>query len=445
MGGKKGAERPWKQSSGSDYYAGYQPGRSWQYWPGTWSSPKNKAALPQRYDQMQVQSAQAQSGWTEESYGVTPSALGGEAITAARDQGDLLRRQVQRALTISKRCETKIRKLAETKETRHIQWKAWKDQLKSSFLKQQKQFEKDQAALDSEMATLRAQGEEAAQSMQQLVLHGPAAMDTEAPPETGPESGAWEAFVGGPPAEAPTSDFMRQAYAFAQLVTQSQGHQMGFPGGQRGLGLMPPAMMERMVGCPPPPRAPNAGTAEAGMMDGHLGGPACKAAPPAETAAPPYSAADTGQVRAGPFSRSPMAGGMNLEARNLGPEPPGIHPGPPGLSPHVPAPPDHQSGTNPAEANLGGPPLQAVPLPGGDLTNTSPLAEMLRTKRQEGRRVMEPFGGARSASAQDTNAEDAGRPPGEAENQSCPFIDDDSEDKDAVRDIPASPGLGRLE
>ena len=442
MGGKRGAERPWKQGSGQDWYPEQHYGRSWQYWPGAWSSPKNKHGIPDRYDQMQVQTLSLSSGRMDEAR-TAPSALGGDGTLAVRDTGEQLRRQVQRALTTSKRCETKMRKLAETKETRQIQWKAWKEQLKASFLKQQQQFEKDQAALETEIATLRSQGEDAAKSMQQLVLHGPAAMELDASVEAAADGGAWDALMSSSASEVPVTDFMRQAYALAQMAVQRQGS-LCPPEGQRGLGVMPPQMMERMVGCPP---VPTTGPIPGAPMDGQMPGQRIQEGqtmPSVAHSVPPYSAAGTDQVRAGPFSRSPMAGGMSTEGHMSRPSPAGpVQTGPPGLTSHAPIPPEAPTTTS-AEANTAGPPLQPVPLPGGDAINASPLVDMLRAKRQETRRVMEPFGGAKPNADSDAQVADAGRPPGEVTNQDVPFIEDDDE-PDPNKGVPVSPGLGRLE
>ncbi|OLQ07331.1 hypothetical protein AK812_SmicGene9274 [Symbiodinium microadriaticum] len=364
-----------------------------------------------------------------------PSALGGDGTLAVRDTGEQLRRQVQRALTTSKRCETKMRKLAETKETRQIQWKAWKEQLKASFLKQQQQFEKDQAALETEIATLRSQGEDAAKSMQQLVLHGPAAMELDASVEAAADGGAWDALMSSSASEVPVTDFMRQAYALAQMAVQRQGS-LCPPEGQRGLGVMPPQMMERMVGCPP---VPTTGPIPGAPMDGQMPGQRIQEGqtmPSVAHSVPPYSAAGTDQVRAGPFSRSPMAGGMSTEGHMSRPSPAGpVQTGPPGLTSHAPIPPEAPTTTS-AEANTAGPPLQPVPLPGGDAINASPLVDMLRAKRQETRRVMEPFGGAKPNADSDAQVADAGRPPGEVTNQEVPFIEDDDE-PDPNKGVPA--------
>ena len=378
---------------------------------------------------------------------MAPLTPGGDGTLAAKDTGDQLLRQVQKALTISKRCETKMRKLAETKATRQVQWKAWKEQLKTSFLRQQQQFEKDQAELDTEIASLRAQGEEAAMSMQQLVLHGPAAMETETQAVTQSGNGAWEELMGSAVPEGPGTDFMRQAYAFAQMVMQRQGSGSLPTSGQWGLGVMPPHLMEQMVGCPPAPgAAPLSGMAENSRMAGHHGGQANNTAPPAAHVAPTYSATDTNQVRNGPLSRSPMAGGMCLDGRHSGPAPTGLEAaGPPGLVPQTPAPVAPQTGTVAPEEHAAGPTAPSMAFPDGGTVNTSPLPEMLRSKRQEARRAMEPFGIARPDSERATKSEEAGRPPGGAANQDFAFIEDDGESKEASNGIQASPGLGRLE
>ena len=115
------------------------------------------------------------------------------------------------------------------------------------------------ASIDAEVATLQAQGEEAAQLMTDLVTKGPAAMETVAEPSGNAD--AWEEMVEQMTSEPAALDFMRQAYAAVQLAQRQQG--AAHPAGLPGLGIMPPQLMERLVGCPPAggPGAPPPGLA----------------------------------------------------------------------------------------------------------------------------------------------------------------------------------------
>ncbi|OLQ08577.1 hypothetical protein AK812_SmicGene7916 [Symbiodinium microadriaticum] len=157
-----------------------------------------------------------------------------------------------------------------------------------------------------------------------------------------------------------------------------------------------------------------------------------------------YSAADVNQVRNGPYSRSPLHGGVHPDGRTSAPAatdsgvpgaPASVHPV---SAPIDPSARQVDSGAPPASASV---PNAAPTETEGHGATTSPLASMLREKRRETRRAMEPFGGAKNNHPPAPHAAEDGRPPGDADNPSGPFIEDDSE----VLDAATSPGLGRLE
>ena len=446
MGGRKTNERPWKQPAASDGRADQQRGKSWQYWQGAWPSPKKeKGELPLRYDQIQVAASSASGSEETRILGLTGTGPGGQP--AVQLQGEQLRRQVQKALTTSKRCDTKIRKLLETKETRKIQWQAWRDRMKASFLKQQQQFEKDQEDLDAEVASLQAQGEEAAQSMQQLVLHGPQAMETENNGEKPPDTGAWEELIRQEGPDPPNLDFMKQAYALAQMAQQRLLSGCGPPPGQMGLGVMPPAWMEQAVGCPPIPHFGHPpglvyGTGQTIPRREETGRPTAgpeTTPPPVVNPGEAYSTADVGNVRAGPYNRSPLAGGLGAEQRM----PPAAHTTLDTGAPMEAGARTHGAMAEPSRAPLIGnphpPPVPVEVKVSLDGQAPSPVAEMLRTRRQEARKAREPF-----------SREDAGEPPEGGEAQDRPperpqFVEDDLDEELATAGLGASPGLSRLE
>ena len=322
---------PWKEQN-------VGAGQSWQLWQGSWSSasPRRKEwelqGIPMSYDQTRIpQSALASRDEDSGTFG---------AIALGRQSGGFgdKRQEIQKALTASKRCDTKIRKLQETKEMRQLQMKHYREQLKAAFAKQKAQFERDLQAFDEEIAALQQQGEEAAQRIQQIALHGPTTMEVE-----GQEAAAerdWNELIGPSRAESAMTDFMRQAYAAAQTLHQTGG--LGATPRPMGLGLMPHQVMESMVGCPstvpstsipfpgvanlPPQTAPPSGTAAAPARPPGLTVPAPHGVPslpegsrgefagfgpPPATSAPvgehAYSTSDLHQSRQGPYSRSPGA------------------------------------------------------------------------------------------------------------------------------------------
>ena len=272
-----------------------------------------------------------------------------------------------------------------------------------------------QASIDAEITALQTQGEEAAQEMHSLVLNGPAAMDTDVQEGAQrPSSEAWDEIAGQTGADPPVLDFMRQAFAYAQLAHQQQRGGRPAAIGQMGLGVMPPQIMEQLAGCPPPSfgRPPEQVHARPQEMSGSHGVPMPTGGPPQTgpqeiqtTEAPSYTESDISTARMGPYSRSPMAGGMGTDNRN------------PSVNPAVPEP-RQTSGqarvmeadplltataapAAPAQATArpgSAPVLRPVPLPHPpDETPASPLVDQLRQRRQEARRAMEPFGGRGAA------------------------------------------------
>ena len=202
--GKKGGEqppRPWRPHDGSQEssYAG-RPRSSWGYWPGAWSGErKAKKQDPQRYNDMVISAgvrARADS---------QPSSAMTEAVAPIGDK----MRAIQKYLTQARKAEEKARKIREDQAYRDQQWDAWAKQMKSSYVKQRKQYEADSAkAAEDLQATLEA-GQQAARNVE-LVVSGqlaPAAMPVTA------EDTSWEDYLRVPEVPSHSEAFMQEAMA----------------------------------------------------------------------------------------------------------------------------------------------------------------------------------------------------------------------------------------
>ena len=293
-------DQPWHR----DQYAGQ--GGGWQLWRGAWS-PSRKEDF-QRYDQVQLEGSQ-------------PS--GSESSLMKGASGFM--KAVQKSLTTAKRCETRIRKLQEERSTRDAKWHAWQAKMRAEYAKQKRLYEGDIARIDREVVPQKEQGEQAAQSMTELIAGGVSAM--EVPMESTEETDDWEAFISQAATTDQMSDFMRQAMESAAALQQGNVGLHATRGGpprlQKGLSMMPPRLMESMVGCPPrpadsgperPPDQPVMMPQPMFLPTTMLGQTAETAPPPIATTAPPgvctdpekmYAAADAGLSRPGPYTRSP--------------------------------------------------------------------------------------------------------------------------------------------
>ncbi|CAE7519608.1 unnamed protein product, partial [Symbiodinium sp. CCMP2456] len=240
-----GRQKPWAKKN-QDTWRDSGRGPSWQLWQGSWSStsPRQQQwsdqAIPATYDRT----------WVPQAAGAEPPSQGAPRVAMAPQQepGEQggLRQELQKSLTASKRCDTKIRKLLETKEMRQMQFKHYREQIKAAFAKQKAQFERDIQSFDEEIAVLKQQGEAAAAHMQDLAINGLPKKDAELGPNAADV--AWEELMGAPSAEPQMMDFMKQAYAAALALQQNGG--LAGASRQLGLGVMPPQLMERLVGCP---------------------------------------------------------------------------------------------------------------------------------------------------------------------------------------------------
>ena len=320
---KKGAGRGWQQEHPwRSNNAGY--GSSWQLWRGAWSPAHREESL--RYDSISVDE--------QPNLAITSSDTSGVSE---------FMRQVQRSLTTSQRCDTRIRKLQESKAKRQAQWQAYQLKMQADFIKQKKQFHNDMAKIEKDIVALTDQGQSAASHMQALVAGGTAAMEVEGP--TAEDMEDWQTLIHKAEEVPQGADFLRIAMeGAAQLRRSGPPPPQALTQVQTGLSMMPPRLMESMVGCPPgmPPIAQAPPEQMVPPPQGHLMAQPGQAAPPLPAAdgsvgngqqvkiGPPlgkgasdpvqiqaYAAADVVNSRPGPYSRSPTAASPLGEVKTL--------------------------------------------------------------------------------------------------------------------------------
>ncbi|CAE7492080.1 unnamed protein product [Symbiodinium sp. KB8] len=191
-------QKKWQQDWGKDWTS-KQPA-SWQLWRGSRQSPRAKE---DRYDLIQV--SESTSTPTEPPQAPTGSG-----------KGDLMR-EVQRSLTAARKADNKVRKLAEEKKTRATQWELWAQEAKVKFRRQRKQYEDDIQKIDEAIVATTAEGESAAQLVQDLVAHGLAAKQQRQPME---DDSAWDALMAEEETH-PESGFLKDALLAARRATSA--------------------------------------------------------------------------------------------------------------------------------------------------------------------------------------------------------------------------------
>ena len=133
-----------------------------------------------------------------------------EVTEAVAPIGDKMR-AIQKYLTQARKAEGKARKIREDQIYRDQQWDAWAKQMKSSYVKQRKQYEADSAKAAEELqATLEA-GQQAARNVE-LVVSGQL---VSAMPAT-TEDTTWEDYHRIPEAPSHSETFMQEAMAAVQ-------------------------------------------------------------------------------------------------------------------------------------------------------------------------------------------------------------------------------------
>ncbi|OLP87041.1 Pentatricopeptide repeat-containing protein, chloroplastic [Symbiodinium microadriaticum] len=168
--------------------------KKWRMWPGSWaSSPRrtswSSSSQELRYDQMTPADSSQQGPW----------------IAPEEDTAHLSR--IQKALTVAKRADTKVRKIAHEKELRRKQWEMYTAEAKLRFINQRKNFENDMARLEREQEAAVEQGRMASGQVKAIVAGTAPDEDMEEPNS----ARAWEALWQSVEHTTPSSDFLAEA------------------------------------------------------------------------------------------------------------------------------------------------------------------------------------------------------------------------------------------
>ncbi|OLP88390.1 Lysosomal aspartic protease [Symbiodinium microadriaticum] len=142
-----------------------------------------------RYDQMTPADSSQQGPW----------------IAPEEDTAHLSR--IQKALTVAKRADTKVRKIAHEKELRRKQWEMYTAEAKLRFINQRKNFENDMARLEREQEAAVEQGRMASGQVKAIVAGTAPDEDMEEPNS----ARAWEALWQSVEHTTPSSDFLAEA------------------------------------------------------------------------------------------------------------------------------------------------------------------------------------------------------------------------------------------
>ena len=312
----------------------YQGLRRWLLWQGALASVA-WCVFAQNH------APEVRPDWTEDAESWRRSTSYHKAETTEQNPNTLVLQHMQKAVSLARKADTKIKKIKEEKIKRTKQWDLYAADMRAKYLKQQQLYQQDLQRLDQEEVAAIKAGQDAAQEVRQLVTGGPEALPEREEKMAGPD--AWDALLqAGEDQDAPDS-FFAQAMMVARTGTtwMGAGPTTGPP---TGTGAVPP-------GLPSPPAANRPDCMDATGAAG----------PPAD-----QLAAYGQSQKAAPYVPSPGS------ASCLGASP-GLSPGTrlrtaqPGAKPRQPV----KQHTAPAAPNYGGP----------------ALAEKL-----EKRRAMEPFG-----------------------------------------------------
>ncbi|CAE7863811.1 unnamed protein product, partial [Symbiodinium sp. KB8] len=209
--GYHGYQGKWKEQEQAYGYAGYAD-RSWQVWPGSYASTRSPKAGREdkdlsRYDLMKI------PGDAEKSAGERPQVV--------RSGDSQLLYEMQRALTVAKKSDMKVRKLEEEKTRRTKQWEAWAKETKRRFQVQRKAFLQDIEKIGQDQDNAAAQGRMAAAQMKQIVAEG--AVRQTAPPADQESDAAWEALMMDDGDDQQMSSFLRDALNAQRLLLAREG------------------------------------------------------------------------------------------------------------------------------------------------------------------------------------------------------------------------------
>ncbi|CAE7247667.1 unnamed protein product, partial [Symbiodinium sp. CCMP2456] len=124
---------------------------------------------------------------------------------------------VQRALTIARKADAKIRRLRSEVDVRKQQWEKFIVEQKQNFVRQKRQFGDDISKLEHEIQQATAAGHEAAERMKAIVLQGVEAVrQQEVAMET--EDDEWDRLMQEEEASTVPSGFLQEAYSAAQRL-----------------------------------------------------------------------------------------------------------------------------------------------------------------------------------------------------------------------------------
>eukprot|EP00439_Symbiodinium_sp_Y106_P019543 s3124_g2.t1 len=237
MGKKGGAgpQRTWRAPVESYDAAPATTGQhaSWQWWPGAWSGERRaRRQEAQRYNDMVVPSSgrSRQDGpLGEEASLAHPTSEKMRAIqkflTQARKAEGRARKLredqahrdqqweawAQKFLTQARKAEGRARKLREDQAHRDQQWEAWAKSMKTTYVKQRKQYEADSAKAATDLQEALDAGRQAAHNVE-LVVAGQ--LPFRQPDPTDDHS--WEDFLETPDTSQQGEAFMKEALAAAQ-------------------------------------------------------------------------------------------------------------------------------------------------------------------------------------------------------------------------------------
>ena len=245
MGGKRG----WGRGGGNGYASSSWNDKQgkWAYWKGTWS-PRHRAE-EERYDQVQLRMEASEQDPRDAGGGKTAFLLA-----------------VQKAVTLARRHDVKLRKLTEEQDSRRKLWKQYVEDIKRKFAKQKREFEADIQKLEADKISTLEAGQMAAAQVKAIIV-GQSRPPQAAPPLDPNE--AW-ATLWQEPSSAPSgATFLDDAMTAAAMC----GMDLDFPsweegmqhsgfadeGPDRGMGSHP--VRETAAAAPPGLSAPSYATA----------------------------------------------------------------------------------------------------------------------------------------------------------------------------------------
>ena len=195
----------WKKNGASESYQGYHGGRGaqqkdgkyWDYWQGSWSSPRGARSTSDRYDAVMIPDDKPQP---------LPSTgyFAGEDVPASAPPA---MKEIQKYLTQAQRADTKLRKLREEQDKKSRMWAAYEKMMKQKFARQRRAFEADLQRIAKDAQEAAEHGQQAAMKVKEVALTGFVARDD--PMEE--DSAAWEALISGEREEPMQDGFLKVA------------------------------------------------------------------------------------------------------------------------------------------------------------------------------------------------------------------------------------------